>query len=250
MRRYRYAQERTPGTMSAKLERRMGDRAELFNDIGQKFYSTAVLSLKDTLTSLFEQQLNQLSDQVREEFGRRGLEESAPHFNAWMNELVGDLVQFGMEDVSGAVEDLANSIAAEYVQESEQTDVGEAEEELFEVSPDEVEEVEEVPEEEVEPAEEGEEAAPAEGEGDEGTLEDLFAEGARPDARRPRRKARRPSRRQVSARRRGDRRASTVPPRGRTVRKSATPSARKASSERRRIQAKARKIIRDLRKDR
>lgn len=231
MNKKRIAQERAPGTMSAKLGRRMGDRAELFDEIGQQFYADAVLAMKDTLTGLFQEQMGTLSDKVKEEFGRRGLEESAPNFSAWMNELVGDLVQFGMEDVSGAVEDLANSIASEYIQDGEEASEGDEEgEELFEVEP---EEIEEVTEEEVEPSEE----EPAEGEEEEGAegeeaLEDLFAEegeegeaAARPNAKRPRKRRSRPARQRRTARPR-----------------------RKAKSDR--LRRKAREIILQLRQGR
>ena len=193
------AQDRQPGTVSAKLRRQMGDAiADLFDGIGEKFYADAVLQVKQVLGDLFESSIGGLSTTVKEELGRRGLEESARHFHPFMGELVSDLVQYGMEDITAAVEDIASSMAAEYISED-------PEEEAFEVGPEEVEVVEEVTEEEVEPAEEGaeegaEEVAPGEVE----ELEELFggeeeaeAEASNGDHRRRFRK--RPSRRRVDA---------------------------------------------------
>jgi len=210
----RVAQDHQPGTVSSKLRRQMGDAiADLFDDVGQDFFSDAVLSVKDVLSNLFEEKLGKLSTTVKEELGRRGLEESARHFHGFMNELTSDLVQYGMEDITNAVESIASTMAAQYGASDEFSE--EPGGDLFEVSPDEVEEVEEVPEEEVEPVEEEEqpEEEPAPAEGEEGgaapaggeSLEDLFGGAAySPDARRPRARRPRPQRRQVAAQGRVD----------------------------------------------
>ena len=209
----RIAQDHQPGTVSAKLRRQMGDAiADLFDDVGQDFYTDSVLGVKDTLKTLFEDKLGTLSSTVKEELGRRGLEESARHFQGFMNELVSDVIQYGMEDINATVEDLASTMAAQYGAEDEFAE--EAGGELFEVEPGDVEEIEEVFEEDVEPVEEdeedeeeGEEEAEGGEEGEEVTdeeLDDLFGEGsARPDARRPRTRRPRSRRRQVEAREKG-----------------------------------------------
>lgn len=203
----RLAQDHQPGTVSSKLRRQMGDAiADLFDEVGRDFYADALMNVKDVLSSIFEEKLGALSGTVKEELGRRGLEESARHFHGFMNELVSDLVQYGLEDISASVEDIASTMAAQYGSDDE---FGAEGDDILEVSPDEVEEVEEVSEEEVEPVEEdlgdedlGEEAEPAaEGEED---LEDLFgtdeeAAAHAVDARRPKRRRPRPSRRQVHA---------------------------------------------------
>lgn len=191
--------ERTPGTVGDVLRRKMPDHlADLLDEYGQSLYAESVLSIKDDLKRIFEETMTNLTSSVQDELGRRGVEESGPHFKPWMNELVEDLINYGMQEVSGTLEDLASSYSAEYIQ-----DESEEGADLFAVEDEEYEEMEEVGEEEVdEPMEEEEpteeEAAP-EGE----TLEELFGEEeAAADTIKPRTRRRKPRRREVRAMRR------------------------------------------------
>jgi hypothetical protein len=188
--------ERTPGTVGDVLRRKMPDHlADLLDEYGQSLYAESVLAIKDELKRIFEATMTDLTEAVQGELGRRGVDESGPHFKPWMNELVEDINNFGMQEVSGTLEDLASSYSAEYIQ-----DESEEGAELFAVEDEDLEELEEVSEEEIaEPAEEEEEAAAPEGE----TLEELFGEEeAAADTLKPRTKRPRPTRREVTAMRR------------------------------------------------
>jgi hypothetical protein len=127
-----------------------------------------VLAIKEHLQEIFTNGINGLEGTIKEELGRRGQNESAAHFGPWIKGLVEDVVQFGMPEIGGALEDLAGSLTAEFVQE----EVGEEGEELLgleeEIPEEEVEVVEEEP---VEEPPEEEEAIPAEELG----LEELMA---------------------------------------------------------------------------
>jgi hypothetical protein len=185
--------ERTPGTVGDVLRRKMPDHlADLLDEYGQSLYAASVLAIKEELKRIFEETMTDLTGAVGDELGRRGVEESGPHFKPWMNEMVEDLINVGMQEVAGTLEDLASSYSAEYLQEEEEGA------DLFAVEDEDLEEVEEVPEAEVEEPME-EEAAP-EGE----TLEELFGEEeeAAADTIKPRRPRRRPTRREVTAMRR------------------------------------------------
>jgi len=206
--------ERTPGTVGDVLRRKMPDHlADLLDEYGQSLYAESVLTIKENLKQLFEATMTDLTSAVQSELGRRGVDESGPHFKPWMNELVEDLINFGMQEVSGTLEDLASSYSAEYIQEEseEGTDLFAVEEE------EDYEEIEEVSEEEVEvPLEEEEEpeaAAPEEG-GE--TLEELFGEEeAAADTIHPRKRRKRSRRREVTAmRRRASDLLSSLPHRG------------------------------------
>jgi len=165
-----------PGSVSSKLERRMGpDLTSLFNAAGTKLYSNSVLTIKDGLKEIFQTAIDDLTEEIGDELGRRGKEEAAKHFGEFIKEVVQSVMKEGMGEISDSLEDLASSAAAEFIQSTEE-DSSESDDELFGVE--EVEEVEEEPvaEPEEEAPAEGEEAAPAEGEGEVG-FEDLMGEG-------------------------------------------------------------------------
>jgi hypothetical protein len=144
----------------------MGDAlSDIFDKYGPDIFGQIELQLKDTLTEAFTSGTEEIKNAIKEELGNRGVEESVPYFSEWINGIVEDITHFGMDNASGALEDLASSLAAEYTQE----EGGEEGEELMEIGEEDVEEVEEIPEEEVEPVEE-EEVEESEG------FEDLFEE--------------------------------------------------------------------------
>jgi hypothetical protein len=153
-------ESRNPGYLSPAMRRRMGDAlADIFDNYGPEIFGDIELKLKDTLKKAFTNGINDVKKSIKEELGNRGVEESVQYFGEWINGVVEDITHFGMDNAAGALEDLASSLAAEYVQ-----DEGGEGEELFEVSSDDVETVEEVDEDAIEPVE------------DEESLEDMFAE--------------------------------------------------------------------------
>lgn len=175
------AQESQPGSVSQKLQRRMGpDLTSLFNAAGTKLYSNSVLTIKEGLKEIFQTAIDDLTEEIGEELGRRGKEEAAKHFGAFIKEVVASVMKEGMGEISDSLEDLASSAAAEFIQSTEE-EADKGDEELFGVE--EVEEVEEEPVEEP-PAEE--EEAPAEEEvgfeelmGEEGEAEANVKKGPR-----------------------------------------------------------------------
>lgn len=155
-------EERQPGYLADAMRRRMGDAlADLFDKFGPEIFGSIELQLKDTLTEAFTAGVDDVKNSIKEELGKRGVEESVPYFSEWINGIVEDITHFAMDNAAGGLEDLASSLAAEYTQ-----DEGD---ELFEVDDEDVEEVEEIDEEAVEPVEE------EEAEGGE-SFEDLFEE--------------------------------------------------------------------------
>jgi len=132
--------------------------AEIFSESGVQLYSESVLAIKQHLQEIFTNAINGLESTIKEELGRRGQSESAAHFGPWIQGLVEDVVQFGMPEVGGALEDLASSLTAEFV--SEETEAGDEEMLGLEEEAPEEEEVGVVEEEPVE--EPAPEEAPAE----------------------------------------------------------------------------------------
>lgn len=139
--------ERQPGMVSDKLRRRMGDAlADIFNDFGPDIYAETVTGIKDAILSAFKGGFEQLDQQVKEELGRRGVGESREHVRNWANELVEDINHLGLDEAAAALEDFVGTLTAEYVQ-------GDDEDDLLEVTEDEIEDPEVVEEEEIEPVE-------------------------------------------------------------------------------------------------
>lgn len=186
-----------PGGVSGTLKRRMGDEiAEMFDDAGKELYKETVESLKDVLTEQFERSIPALDESLKAEGGRRWQKKASEFYRPWINEMVETIITQGMNEASGALEDVASSYAAEHAVVDE-----DGKEELLEVPVEETEEVEEVEPEETEGAEEEEEGTEEEGGEEEGgkgetTLEELFASQF------PRRKRSQPHRRRVIARQR------------------------------------------------
>ena len=132
-------EDQSPGKVSNTLRRRMGDPlADIFDEFGPDIYNEAVLALKDVILEKFRSGFDQLETTVKEELGKRGIEESQQHIRPWSNEIVENINHFGLDEVAGALEDYVGSLSAEY----SQTD-GEDGEEIFELESDEVEEIEE-----------------------------------------------------------------------------------------------------------
>lgn len=140
-------EERQPGQVAPTLRRRMGDAlADLFDEFGPEIFSEVVLSLKDVVLEKFREGFEALDASVKEELGRRGVEESRQHIRPWASMIVEDVNHMGLDEVAAALEDEVNTLTAEYQQPED--------DELMEVEDDEIEPVEEVEEEEVEPVEE------------------------------------------------------------------------------------------------
>jgi hypothetical protein len=138
---------RSPGQVGDKLRRKMGDAlAEIFSTAGVKLYSDSVLQLKDGLENLLKEGISGLEGTIREELGNRGLSHAADLFKPWISELIEDIIHFGLEEISGGLEDLASDAAAEFSVKPEEDEdeaelLGAGEEE----EPGEVETVEEQP---------------------------------------------------------------------------------------------------------
>lgn len=152
----RQAQEsKSPGQVGDKLRRKMGDAlADIFSTAGVKLYSDIVLELKNGLETLLKEGIGGLEQTIKEELGNRGLGHAADLFKPWISELIQEIITFGLEEISGGLEDIASDAAAEFSVKPEDED--EAEEALLgtEEEPEEVESVEEEPV--AEPAAEGE----------------------------------------------------------------------------------------------
>jgi hypothetical protein len=95
--------------------------SEIFSEAGVQLYSESVLAIKEQLQDIFTTAIGGLEGTIKEELGRRGQAESAAHFGPWIASLVEDVVQFGMPEIGGALEDLAGSLTAEFVQEETET---------------------------------------------------------------------------------------------------------------------------------
>lgn len=153
------AKDREPGQVSEKLRRRMGpELADIFDSFGPETYSSVVLAIKDVLKENLESGIAGVEAEVKEELGRRGVEEAREHFRAWMDEFVDDVIKSGMDEASVTVEEIGDSLVADFTAEGDEGD------DLLDMG-DEFEEVEEIEEEDVEPEPEPEESE-----------EDLFAE--------------------------------------------------------------------------
>jgi len=167
-------QEVSPGDPSATLKRRMknDDLVELFSNSGKDLYAKVVESLKSVLRDQFNISIPALDQLIREEFGKRGQEAAAEFYRPWINEMVETIVTQGMNEASGALEDVASSYAAEKsAPEGDDDD----EEELLEVPVEDVEEVDEIEiPEEGEDETEGEEPPAPASEGEEVDLDQLF----------------------------------------------------------------------------
>lgn len=178
-----------PGGVSPTLKRRMGDDiSDMFDEAGKELYNETVESLKDVLREQFERTIPELDQSLRDEGGKRWQRSAAEFYRPWINEMVEVIITQGMNEASGALEDVAASYASEHAAgpESEEAD------ELLEVPVEETEEVEEIEgEEEPEPVEGEEEDE----EGSSLELEELLA------AEFPRKKVvrRKPRRREVRA---------------------------------------------------
>jgi hypothetical protein len=131
----------------------MGDAlADIFDDFGPDIYAETVTGIKEAILDSFKTGFEELDQQVKEELGRRGVEESREHVRSWANELVEDINHLGLDEAAAALEDFVGTLTAEYVSEGEEGD-----EDLLEVTEDDLEEPEVVEEEEIEPVEEAEE---------------------------------------------------------------------------------------------
>ncbi len=156
----------TAGDVSGTLRRRMGDPlADLFSEAGRELYARTVEAMKSVLRENFDAAIPTLDSNITDELGRRGREQATEHYPQWINEMVENLISKGMHEAAIALEDLANSFAADKAAGPDETD------ELTMVGPEDVEEVEEVEEEDIEAVDE---EAPE----DEEDLEDLFGEEA------------------------------------------------------------------------
>ena len=143
-------EKRQPGQTSTALRRRMGDAlADIFDQFGPEIYADAILALKDGILEKFKEGFETIDQTVKDELGRRGVDESREHIRGWGDEIVEDIIHAGLDEVGGALEDFVGTLTSEYVQEEEG-------EELLEVDEFDIEPVEEVEEEEVAP-EEGDE---------------------------------------------------------------------------------------------
>lgn len=146
-------EQRSPGTVSGQLRRRMGDAlADIFDDFGPDIYAETVTGIKEAILDSFKTGFEELDQQVKEELGRRGVEESREHVRGWANELVEDINHLGLDEAAAALEDFVGTLTAEYVSnEDDDSD------DLLEVPEDDLQEPEVVEEEEIEPVEEAEE---------------------------------------------------------------------------------------------
>jgi hypothetical protein len=157
-RKRRLAQEaKSPGQVGDKLRRKMGDAlADIFSEAGVKLYADSVIKMKDGLEGILTEGISGLEGTIKEELGKRGLSHASGLFKPWISELVEEIIHFGLEEISGGLEDLADTAAAEFSKKPE--DEEEGDEELLGLGEEEpAEEVETTEEEPVAepPAEEG-----------------------------------------------------------------------------------------------
>ena len=142
----RTAQGQQPGTVDNQLRRRMGDAlADLFDEFGPEIYSDIVLGLKEQILARFQSGFEEVEQTIKDELGRRGVEESRQHIRGWANKIVEDVNHYGLDEVATALEDYVSSVSAAYISD----DSGEGDE-LLEIEDDEMEDVEDVLEEDVE----------------------------------------------------------------------------------------------------
>lgn len=156
-RKRRLAQEaKSPGQVGDKLRRKMGDAlADIFSEAGVKLYADSVLKMKEGLEGILTEGISGLEGTIKEELGNRGLSHASGLFKPWISELVEEIIHFGLEEISGGLEDIADTAAAEFSKKPEEE---EGDEELLGLGEEEpAEEVETTEEEPVAepPAEEG-----------------------------------------------------------------------------------------------
>ncbi len=136
-------QEAQPGDVSPALKRRMGDDiSEMFEEAGKSLYKKVVESLKDVLRDHFNEAIPELDANLQREGGRRWQSAAAEFYRPWINDLVETIITQGMNEASGALEDVASSYAAEHS--APDNDEDENGDSLFEVPIEETEEVEEI----------------------------------------------------------------------------------------------------------
>ena len=105
-----------PGRVSDTVRRRMGDTlADLFDEFGPEIYSNASLALKEAILEAFQEGFEGLEQTIKNELGRRGVEESQQHIRAWSAEIVEDINHFGLDEAATALEDFVSSLTAEYM---------------------------------------------------------------------------------------------------------------------------------------
>jgi len=137
-------EQRQPGQISSTLRRRMGDAlADLFDEFGPDIYAEAILQLKDVILESFQSGFEQLDSTIKDELGKRGVEEARQHIRQWASEIVEDVNHHGLDEVAGALEDYVGSLTAEFQQaeEEEGGDLMGIEPDVEEVSEEEIEEV-------------------------------------------------------------------------------------------------------------
>lgn len=155
--------DRQPGSISKELRRRMSDPlADIFSEKGQELYDKGVSAIQNELKKIFDEGIADLSAVIKKKLGEYGYDESVDHFRPWMSDIIRDVKDTGMGEVTGALEDMLSQMSTDYAED----DVGEGEAALLgteapEVPEGDVEEI--VKEEEVE-----EPAPPAPAPGGEG----------------------------------------------------------------------------------
>lgn len=143
--------QREPGHVSDALARKMGPAlAELFDDFGPELYRSLVESTKSEMVSQFQATVDNLEASVKEELGRRGLEEAGHHFGTWISQVVEDVVYHGMDEATEALDELAQSLVSKFLE----PDEGDELLEVQEPEVDGVDELQEVTEQDVAPADE------------------------------------------------------------------------------------------------
>jgi len=142
--------DKKPGEISTDLRRHMSDPlADLFSKVGVQLYTTAVTSVKDSITKLFKKSVEELGNSVKDELGKRGYEESLEHIRPWMKEIIQDVSTYGLNDVVKGLDSAISGLSAEYVEEPKQEGVAEPdllETDIPEIPVEEVKEVETIPE--------------------------------------------------------------------------------------------------------
>ena len=106
-----------PGSISKELRRRMSDPlADIFSEKGIELYEKGVSAIQDELKKIFDEGISDLSAVIKKKLGEYGYDESVDHFRPWMSDIIRDVKDRGMGEVTGALEDMLSQMSTDYAE--------------------------------------------------------------------------------------------------------------------------------------